>query len=45
MDVFDMAITAILHCLIADEEMFDGGGGGYSERELTDWVDRKAAVQ
>lgn len=41
MDVFDMAITTILHCLIADEEMFDGRGG-YSERELTNWVDKHA---
>lgn len=37
MDVFDMGITTILHCFIADE-MFDGDG--YAEGPLQAWIDK-----
>jgi choline transporter-like protein 2/4/5 len=43
MDVFDMAISTILHCVIADEEMFDGEAG-YTEKSLKNWVDKHADI-
>lgn len=36
MGVFDMGITTILHCFIADEEMFDGA---YAQGSLVQWID------
>jgi hypothetical protein len=41
MDVFEIAIMAILHCFVADEEMFDGRPR-YAEGALTAWVDKNA---
>jgi Plasma-membrane choline transporter len=43
MDVFDMAITTVLHCLIADEEMFDEDTG-YAEHDLKRWVDKHGSA-
>lgn len=37
MDVFDMGIKTILHCFVADEEMFDGEN---ADDELVRWVDQ-----
>jgi choline transporter-like protein 2/4/5 len=39
MDVFDLSITTILNCFIADEEMFDGDEC-YAEGQLQDWIDK-----
>ena len=39
MDVFDMGITTVLHCLVADEEMFDGDQV-YAEKSLQRYVDK-----
>jgi len=42
MDVLDMGIMTVLHCFIADEEMFDGEER-YSEKDLKDYVDEYGA--
>ena len=42
MDVLDMGIMTVLHCFIADEEMF-GGEERYSEKGLKDYVDEYGA--
>ena len=42
MDVLDMGIMTVLHCFIADEEMFDGRER-YSEKGLKDYVDEYGA--
>eukprot|EP00521_Asterionellopsis_glacialis_P008273 CAMPEP_0195282694 /NCGR_PEP_ID=MMETSP0707-20130614/1480_1 /TAXON_ID=33640 /ORGANISM="Asterionellopsis glacialis, Strain CCMP134" /LENGTH=664 /DNA_ID=CAMNT_0040341715 /DNA_START=376 /DNA_END=2370 /DNA_ORIENTATION=- len=39
MDVFDMAITTILQCFVADEEMFQGDQC-YAEGALQQWIDK-----
>jgi Plasma-membrane choline transporter len=39
MDVLDMGISTVLHCFIADEEMFDGDER-YHESSLKDYVDK-----
>jgi len=39
MDIFGMGISTILHCFIADEEMFDGDEC-FARGELKDWVDQ-----
>ena len=39
MDVFDYSILAILHCFVADEEMFDGRAR-YADGGLNDFVDK-----
>jgi len=44
MDVLDMGIMTVLHCFIADEEMFDGDER-YSEKDLKDYVDKHGAEQ
>lgn len=44
MDVFDMAISTVLHCFIADEEMFDGRGS-YADQHLKDYVDQYGAKE
>lgn len=44
MDVFEIGILAILHCFVADEEMF-GGSPRYAERTLTRWVDKNGAFK
>lgn len=36
MGVFDMSIKTILHCFVADEEMFNGA---YADRALVQWID------
>lgn len=41
MGVFDMGILTVLHCLVADEEMF--GSPIYAEGSLSSWVDRQEA--
>lgn len=38
LDVFDMGITTVLQCFIADEEMFDGDQC-YAEGDLQRWID------
>jgi len=37
MDVYDMGVSTILQCFIADEEMFDGEEC-YAENELQEWI-------
>jgi len=39
MDVFDVTILCVLHCFIADEEMF-GGTARYADGSLKDFVDK-----
>ena len=39
MDVFEIGILTILHCFVADEEMF-GGRARYAEGGLSDFVDK-----
>lgn len=39
MDVLDMGISTVLHCFIADEEMFEGDER-YGEENLKDYVDK-----
>jgi len=41
MDVFDMSITAVLHCFIADEEMFTDQI--YAEDDLKKYIDENGA--
>jgi len=41
MDVFDVAITAVLHCFIADEEMFTDEI--YAEGDLKKYIDENGA--
>mmetsp|Transcript_37928 Transcript_37928/g.55919 ORF Transcript_37928/g.55919 Transcript_37928/m.55919 type:complete len:694 (+) Transcript_37928:61-2142(+) len=43
MNIYDMAISAVLHCFIADEEMFDGDDC-YAEGTLKDYIDKWEAV-
>lgn len=38
LDVFDMGISTVLQCFVADEEMFDGDGC-YAEGDLKKWID------
>ena len=40
MDVFEIAIVAILHCFVADEEM--NGTARYATGGLSSWVDKNA---
>lgn len=42
MDVLDMGILTVLHCFIADEEMFEGEER-YTESDLKDYVDEHGA--
>eukprot|EP00538_Stauroneis_constricta_P011380 CAMPEP_0119551812 /NCGR_PEP_ID=MMETSP1352-20130426/4955_1 /TAXON_ID=265584 /ORGANISM="Stauroneis constricta, Strain CCMP1120" /LENGTH=677 /DNA_ID=CAMNT_0007597927 /DNA_START=70 /DNA_END=2103 /DNA_ORIENTATION=- len=44
MDIFEIAILAMLHCFVADEEMFDGRAR-YAEGALTEWVDKNGAEE
>lgn len=39
LDVFEMGISTILQCFIADEEMFDGDEC-FAEGDLQDWIDK-----
>ena len=39
MDVLDIGIMTVLHCFIADEEMFEGDER-YGEKSLIDYVDK-----
>lgn len=39
MDVFDMGISTVLHCFIAEEEMFDGRQR-YADSSLKNYVDK-----
>ena len=39
MSVFDLGITTVLHCFIADEEMFSDTGNMYAEKKLSKWID------
>uniref|UniRef100_A0A7S4J5U8 Choline transporter-like protein n=1 Tax=Odontella aurita TaxID=265563 RepID=A0A7S4J5U8_9STRA len=39
MNVFSMGISTILHCFVADEEMFGGTGEMYAEGKLRNWID------
>mmetsp|Transcript_14136 Transcript_14136/g.17326 ORF Transcript_14136/g.17326 Transcript_14136/m.17326 type:complete len:669 (+) Transcript_14136:64-2070(+) len=39
MDVFQMGISTILHCFIADEEMFSGDQC-FAQGQLKDWIDQ-----
>lgn len=39
--VYDMGTTTILHCFIADEEMFEGDER-YATGQLQSWVDKNA---
>lgn len=41
MDIFDISILCILHCFVADEEMF--GTARYAEGSLKDFVDKHGA--
>jgi Plasma-membrane choline transporter len=43
MDVFEIAILTILHCFVADEEMFNGRAR-YAQGDLTQWIDKNAAT-
>ena len=38
LDIFDMSTSTVLHCFIADEEMFDGDEC-YAEGKLRTWLD------
>ena len=40
MDVLDMGISTVLHCFIADEEMFDSEDDRYTDKSLKDYVDK-----
>jgi choline transporter-like protein 2/4/5 len=40
MDVLDMGISTVLHCFIADEEMFENADDRYHDKELKDYVDK-----
>ncbi len=42
--VYDMGTTTILHCFIADEEMFDGDER-YATDQLQSWVDKNAGEE
>ena len=42
MDVFDMSITTILHCFIADEEMYSGDEV-FAEQGLKRYIDKYGA--
>jgi choline transporter-like protein 2/4/5 len=44
MAVFEIGILAILHCFVADEEMF-GGQPRYAEGGLTSWVDKNGGIE
>lgn len=43
MGVFDIAITAVLHCFIADEEMFSDHG--FAEGDLIKFIDKHGAEE
>ncbi len=38
LSIFDMSTSTVLHCFVADEEMFDGDEC-YAEGKLRDWLD------
>jgi choline transporter-like protein 2/4/5 len=39
LDVFELGISTILHCFVADEEMFDGEEC-FAEGDLQDWINK-----
>ena len=39
MDIFDMGVTTVLQCFIADEEMFEERGECYAEGRLRKYID------
>lgn len=41
-NIFGMACETILHCFVADEEMFGDGADSYAENDLKDWIDKHA---
>jgi hypothetical protein len=43
MDVFDISILCILHCFVADEEMFDGRAR-YADGSLKEFVDKHGGM-
>lgn len=43
-DIFDISILCVLHCFIADEEMF-GGRARYAEGSLQDFVDKHGGME
>jgi Plasma-membrane choline transporter len=43
LDVFDMSILTILHCFVADEEMFDGQAR-YADGSLKNWIDERGTA-
>jgi len=43
MDVFDISILCVLHCFIADEEMF-GGRARYADGTLQEFVDKHGGI-
>ena len=43
MGVFEIGILTILHCFVADEEMF-GGQTKYAEGGLKSWIDERGAL-
>ena len=45
MAVFDMGISTVLHCFIADEEMHENEVDRYYEKELKDYVDKHGSVE
>lgn len=44
MDVFDISILCVLHCFIADEEMF-GGQARYADGNLKEFVDKHGGME
>jgi len=42
--VFDLSILTVLHCFVADEEMF-GGRARYADGSLNDWIDKNAELE
>ncbi|KAG7345808.1 plasma-membrane choline transporter family protein [Nitzschia inconspicua] len=43
MSVFELSILTVLHCYIADQEMFDGRAR-YADGSLKDWIDKNSTA-
>ena len=41
--IFGMACETILHCFVADEEMFGDGADAYAENDLKEWIDENGS--
>lgn len=44
MNVFSVVVSTVLHCFLADEEMFGHNGAYHSPKSLKRWIDKHGAI-